>query len=247
MLFLTLFLAVPGRVMAAGQKTVYVLTSVSLSTGQTTTLSYNKNGLLSKASIPSGSWGVPNKQLKASYDKNGFLKKAILSDYNRKFTHTFSYQSGKPAKHTVITKYDSGTKETSVMTYKFKGKTFTSTVKDAKTGEKEATVTGKTNSKNRLLSLSVKNTGEPAEKVKFKYDTKGFLKSAAYDTYTITYTNTVKSGRLVKMTEDKSTVYSFKYKKVTVPASYVPKVKAQQNYIISNLTQQWYSFDHPIW
>ena len=36
-------------------------------------------------------------------------------------------------------------------------------------------------------------------------------------------------------------------KKIKVPASFVTKVKTQQNYIVNNLTLDWFAFDYPMW
>ena len=134
------------------------------------------------------------------------------------------------------------------MTYLWKGKTFTATTKDLDAGETENTATGKLNSKNRLLSVTTKYpVSALVENTKYQYDSKGFLKSISHDTEKTEFKNTVKSGRLKKRTGNNSTAYTFKYKKIKVPSSYVKKVKAQQNYILDNLTEDWYSFYYPSW
>ena len=249
LMILLLLLTMPGTIMAAGKKTVYVLTSVTQKSEyirKETKLSYNKKGLLSKATIPSTSLGWPDSKLKASYSSKGILQKVTIDDYTRTITHSFSYKSGKLSKHTTVTKSASNDKSTSTMTYQWKGKAFTVTIKEA--GETESTATGKLNSKNRLLSLTTKDIdGALVENRKYQYDSKGFLKSISHDAEKTTFKNTVKSGRLKKRTDNNSTAYSFKYKKIKVPSSYVKKVKAQQNYILDNLTEGWYSFAYPSW
>lgn len=251
LMLLLLLLTTPGTIMAACKKTVNVLTSVTQKSGsirKETKLSYNKNGLLRKATIPSTSLGWPDIKLKASYYSKGNLKKVTADDYTRIITHTFSYKSGKLSKHTTVIKDASNNKSTSTMTYKWKGKTFTATTKDLDADETESTATGKLNSKNRLLSVSTKYTvGALKENTKYQYDSKGFLKSISHDAEKTTFKNTVKSGRLKKRTDNNSTTYTFKYKKIKVPSSYVKKVKAQQNYILNNLTEGWYSFPYPSW
>ena len=246
MISLMLLLAFPIAVMAA-QKTVYVLSSVTDDGGQTSEFTYNQNGLLSKAVIPSASFGMPAQKLKASYTKEGLLKKVTRTDFNITHTEKFTYKGGMVFRHTSTTKYESGTNNTLMTTYKWNGKTFTSTVKDADTGEKQASIKGKLDSKNRLISLSVKYTDASAESVKYKYDAKGFLKAVAYDNYTTTFKNTVKNNRVTKKVMDKYSTYKLKYKKIKVPASFVTKVKTQQNYIVNNLTLDWFAFDYPMW
>ena len=253
LMFLLLIMAVPGTVMAAGKKTVYVLTSVTAKGNgeygitNETKLSYNKKGLLSKATIPSTSLGWPAQKLKASYNSKGELTKVVLDDTTRVFTRKYSYKSGKLQKQTYIVKSSSGEKSTSDLTYKWKGKTFTLTIKNSDTGETDSIITGKMNSKKRPLSLTMKYPGSSSvDKTKYQYDSKGFLKTINNGNTKTVFKNTVKSGRL-KKSNDGYTTYTLKYKKIKVPSSSVKKVTAQQNYILNFLTENWYLFNYPMW
>ena len=65
LMFLLLLLTMPYTIMAAVKKPVYVITSVTQKSSyvkKETKLSYNKNGLLSKATIPSTSFGWLERQ-----------------------------------------------------------------------------------------------------------------------------------------------------------------------------------------
>ena len=256
LLFLILLLSMPGSVLAAGKKSVYVLTSFSNGVS-TTKLTYNRNGLLSKATIPSASFGLPAQKLTASYTAKGLLKKVSISDYNLKHTHTFSYKSGKIAKHKWVTAYTSGGKDTLTTTYKWKGKTFTATTKNSG-GTVSDTAKGKLNSKKRLVSIQNQPTGDYAgSKITYKYDAKGFLKSVSntfeLNTETVKVKNTVKKGRLTKTVKSTDpTACTFKYKKIKVPATYAKLVQAQQSYLVNNIDSflvgwYWYHFEHPVW
>ena len=208
---------------ASKKKTIYVISGITTKSGdESYQFTYNDKGLIKKE--VSGSLtntfsydgkkiskekqvsGKEKTKLSFSYDKKGKLTKVVTTEADgKKTTVKYSYKSGK-----VSEIKDGSTGNVWTFTYNKKGLVKKSGIKAA--DGSSSSIKYWYNSKKDLKKMT---TSWVTESLSYKYNKYGRKK------VTVKYEYEDKS-------QNTSEVYSYKYKKITVPASYVKAVKAQQ-------------------
>ncbi len=226
------------RIEAASKKTVYVVTECRSKDGsEKYNYEYNSEGLVSRKITASGTMDY-------FYNSKGLLKKMVEKDeaLDEDSTWTFSYDENN---HMVkMVEKDNRTKkrlDSAVFTYSKKGRLSQIIETISKRGEVPRKVlTYKLNYKKGLLSKISITMDISSEKEVFEFqynDRKNLSKQiCSWGTATEKFTYN-KNGRISKRTEKMvgadggkaTTVYTFKYKKVTVPKSRVPLINEQQS------------------
>lgn len=209
---------------ASKMKTIYVISGITSKSGdESYQFTYNDKGLIKKEVNGSQTntfsyegkkiseekqvFGKEKTKLRFSYDKKGKLTKVVTTETDgKKSTVKYSYKSGKVSEFK-----DGGTGSVWTLTYNGKGLVKKSSIKavDGSSSSIKYWYNSKKDLKKMTTSWDVK------ESLSYKYNKYG-RKSV-----TVKYEYKDKS-------QNTSEVYSYKYKKIKVPASYVKAVKAQQ-------------------
>lgn len=189
----------------------------------TVTYAYNKKGLLKQRRETFGD--LYESKTTYAYDKKNCLKYAKVFDNSEKEDIRDYKQTYKLNSKGYVTKasVNSGS-----IAYKYNSKGLLTTIRCS--GMKESLTYDK---KNRLKTYTSYYDGNVEKDAKVAYTKKGLLKSYSYDTSKYVYTS--KKGRTVKVVlydrGKKTSVTTYTYKRVKVPASLVSMVKAQQTSI----------------
>ena len=237
--FLTAAAFLPAVIIeAASKKAVYVVTECKSKDGsEKYNYEYNSEGLVSRKITASGT-------MEYFYNSKGLLKKMVEKDeaLDEDSTWTFSYD--EKDRMVKMVEKDNRTKkrlDSAVFTYSQKGRLSQIVETISRRGEAPRKVlTYKLNYKKGLLSKVniTMDISSEKEVFEFQYNDKKTLSKQIYSWGTATEKFTYnKSGRITKRTEKMvgtdggkaTTVYTFKYKKVTVPKSRVPLINEQQS------------------
>ena len=208
---------------ASKKKTMYVISEITTKSGdESFRFTYNDKGLIKKEvngsltntfsyegkqiSKETQVSGKEKTKLSFSYDKKGKLTKVVTTEADgKKTTVKYSYKSGKVSKIK-----DGSTGNVWSFTYNKKGLVKKALIK-AEDGSTSA-IRYLYNAKKDLIKMT---TSWVTESLSYKYNKYGRKK------VTVKYEYEDKS-------QNTSEVYSYKYKIIKVPASYVKAVKAQQ-------------------
>jgi len=209
---------------ASKKKTMYVISEITTKSGdESYQFAYNDKGLIKKEvngsltntfsykgkniSEENQVFGKEKTKLIFSYNKKGKLTKIVTKEEDgKKTTVKYSYKSGK-----VSEIKDEGTGSVWTLTYNGKGLVKKAVIR-AVDGS-SSSIRYWYNSQKDLKKMTT--SGDVKESLSYKYNKYG-RKSV-----TVKYEYKDKS-------QNTSEVYSYKYKKIKVPASYVKAVKAQQ-------------------
>ena len=224
-ILILLFMTVLGNTsVQAASKSVYVISKIvqavkmpMMISKSSHTITYNKNGLVTKVKMSKGY------TYKYKYNKKNQLVQSEYIDINHETTDLELDKKGRvKQKGSIIFKYNS------------KGK-----LKSTSNPDNSYTY----NSKGQLIKVKLLHDKTT---VTYTYDARGMIASEkerfdSRDPIDYTYTNTYdKNGNLKKQIQYEqynfeakklSAVTTFTYKKISVPASLVPRIKAQQMYL----------------
>ena len=211
---------------ASKKKTMYVISGITTKSGdESFQFTYNNKGLIKKEVNGSltntfsykgkkitGEKQVSGKEktkLKFSYNNKGKLTKIVTTQNDgKKTTVKYSYKSGK-----VSNMRDGSTGN--VWTFTYNGKGLVKKARIIAEDGSSSSIRYWYNSQKDLKKMTT--SGDVKESLSYKYNKYG-RKSV-----TVKYEYKDKS-------QNTSEVYTYKYKKIKVPASYVKAVKAQQKY-----------------
>ena len=205
-------------------KTVYVISQITSKSGsETYKFTYTKNGLVKK--MTTGGLKVTYKYDKKkvssqkqidegektevlySYSKKGRLKKTTQKEADGKKTTTkYKYKSGR-----LVEIQDNSTDNVWTLTYNKKGLVKKAVIK----GKKDSTSTIKYSYNSKKDPKKMICSWDVTEKISYTYNKHGRK------------TATVKYSYKDKSLNSKE-VYTYKYQKISVPASYAKAIKKQQ-------------------